>query len=159
MLLDPKQFKEVVKMALVAALDRVESGLPDCIDWADRLAHRTTVDPKPLALQGYERGAMETAGMFLACFQLQYTKDGMGIGDALVVAGNFDDAVEQFVINCWKNEGKDFKAAQAKLMGTGNSYDTRALYRQFGYPDVAKHAAAFCKVVIDGEPVPERAGK
>jgi hypothetical protein len=142
-----EQFKYIVAITLDAALDRIQTGLPDIVDWDDRTAHNTSVDPDPLKLNGYERGALETAGEVLACLQAPLTQEGMGIGDCLAVAGKFDEACGEFVRQSWANQGADFKAAVDRMRVSRGPFEMKYIYQQFGYPDVEKHAEAFVESV------------
>jgi hypothetical protein len=140
--LSREHFQFVVETILNAALDRIEAGLPDSIDWDTR---ESLMNGKTVDLIGYEHGAIETAGMVLACLQVPITDEGLSIYDALKLANNFHKACEKFVANAWKNKGKNLMAAQAKLTPP---YQIKKLYGQFHYPDVAKHAKAFTKATF-----------
>lgn len=138
--LNREQFRYFVVTILEAALDRIESGLPDCIEWGDRMDLLNKVDTDPLQFSAYERGALETAGQALSCLQYPVTNGGLCGNDALAVAARFDEACARFIARAWKNEGRDFRQRQNKFTPPYHSVD---LYKLFGYPDVAKHAEAF----------------
>jgi hypothetical protein len=127
-----------VELILLSALDRIESGLPDSIDFKTY---------QRVQKSNYDNGALETAGMALGVFYAQLTDDGLGITDALACADRFDDAVDKFMENCWANKGKDFKDHQATL--TTPYHAPTALYAKFGWPDPHKHAEAFVAKVFD----------
>jgi hypothetical protein len=122
---DREQLIFVVDAALIGALDRIESALPDVITWEDRNSN-----DDPLDLTWYECGGLDAAGMTIAVLYAQLTGDGLGIGDALACAGDFQEACRQLVKTAWKDKGKQFeKSPKVKI-------DTR------------KHAKAFVKRVF-----------
>jgi hypothetical protein len=132
------QIEYVVWCMLTAALDMIEDGAPaGSITLKERtrwLASRPVTD-----LSSYERGALEGAGMALSIFYAQYVGDGMGAGDALAAAGDFGDACEKFMFECWKDGGEAVRKAIASK-GTGG-YQIKDVLP--AYPDVDKCAKAF----------------
>jgi hypothetical protein len=125
---------------LIAALDRIESGLPDVIALGDR--KDLAGGNPPEELNSWDRGALETAGMALAVYYANLTDDGLGIGDALVCAGDFDSQVEKFVKDCWEDEGKAILKKLADHRAKKQSFQMKSVYPK-SYPDCHKHAEAF----------------
>ena len=99
---DRDQLFFVVEAILCSAFDRVESCLPPTTPKSDRLLRDSSNQ-----LESYQRGAVECAGMALAVLYAQLTDDGIGIGDALDLAGDFPKAVEKFVKDCLKGKGRE----------------------------------------------------
>ena len=138
------QIEYVVWCILTAAMDMIEDGAPagsiTLKERAEWLASRPVTD-----LSSYERGALEGAGMALSIFYAQYVGDGMGAGDALAVAGDFGDACEKFMFECWKDGGE----AVRKLVELkhGGSYQIEEVYP--AYPDVDKCAKAFADAMTN----------
>ena len=84
-----EQLVFMTEVALISALDRVESELPPNLSWEERTGD-------PAIITAYENGARDTAGLVLACLYAQLTGDGLGIGDAAGAAG-LDDVMDKFV--------------------------------------------------------------
>jgi hypothetical protein len=103
-----------IKYTLIGVLDRIESGLPTSCDWKDRKEYGRADDP--LSLSEYERGALESAGMAIACFYANIADDGMGIYDALASCSNFDTMIETLVRESWKDEGKSIKVVSGQTI-------------------------------------------
>ncbi len=129
---------------LVGALDMIESGLPDRIEWAERQAQSSKEGSDPTALTAYERGALEAAGEALSILYAQLSGDGMGCYDALCEAGHFDDAVGKMMAAAWQDEGAAVKAAIQQRHGRYRLNDVIP-----GYPDARLCALAFAAVVLD----------
>lgn len=142
---DREQLVFIVEVALVSALDRIESGMPTSgIDWKERLHYANGIDKDAKSLTSWDRSAMETAGMALGVLYAQLTDDGLGIGDALACAGRFDKAVEEWVELTWADEGK---AVYTRLQSFGrDGYQIKDAYTN--YPDCNKHAEAFVDEVF-----------
>ena len=121
---------------LIGALDRIASGLPDQVSYEARFNAQK--------LSSYDKGALEGAGMSLAVLYAQLTDDGLGIGDALMCAGKFNEACELLVATAWENNGEHVKKTESKLHGT--QYRQEDLYQN--YPDAHKHAETFVKNVF-----------
>jgi hypothetical protein len=132
-----EQIVFVVEAALCAALDMIEGALPDSISWDERRRYEGVTAEVAAALNNYERGVLEGAGMFISIFFAQLTLEGMGAGDALAVAGRFDEAVENLFVEAWKDEGRVVKAKLEK----GKSYRRQDLYPN--WPDCHRHAELF----------------
>lgn len=147
---DAVWFAEVI---LASLMDRIESGLPDCVVWQDRIdqSHMTTM--KPCDLTDYENGALDMAGMSLAILYAQMSGDGMSSGDALTCAGDIDDAIMEFMGKAWEGEGAAFKNKYAQLIQKeGGFHAPTQLYADFGWPDPAKYAEEFVKNTFDKLP-------
>ena len=125
-----------VQVVLLSTIDRINSFLPDSLDWKDYKSNRDNTN-----------GPLETAGMILGVFYAQQTDDGLGIGDALVCAGHFDEKCEQFLNNAWKGEGVRFKKYVEENAKPGVCMDD--VYRPYGYPDIAFHAEQFVAQCFD----------
>ena len=134
-----------VEAILVAARDRVESGLPTSgVTWQDRLGYANAVDADPKTLTAYDRGALECAGMFLGVLYAQLTGDGLGISDALVCADHFDEAVQKWVATACGDEGE---AVTARMKGMPRGgWQFQDVYEHD--PDCRRHAEAFVNQVF-----------
>ena len=140
-----KQMVFVVEAAFCAVLDSLDSGLPDSISWDERckvggFCIPTTTPGSVVSLSSYERGVLESCGMFISIFFAQLTGEGMGASDSLRAAGNFDAAVEDLFIKAWADKGvavqKIAKEATRKEM-----YPC--------WPDCHLHAELFVDVIKD----------
>ena len=130
----------IVEAALVAAVDRIESGMPTSgLTWEERLEYVNGVDRHAGSLTAYDRGALESAGMTIAILYAQCTDDGIGIGDALATAGKFCKAVKEWVEKTWEDEGKHVHE-QIKRLGNGG-WQIKDAYTN--YPDCRKHAEIY----------------
>ena len=78
----------VITIILDSMFDRIETCLPPCSPVETEVGNLRE-------LQGYVRGAMETAGMFLATLYAKETNDGLAISDALAIG--IEDAVNAFM--------------------------------------------------------------
>ena len=92
-----EQIVFVADAIISAAFDRVESGLPPCTPKSERESDET-------ALIAYERGATESAAMALATLYAQITGEGIGITDIWVMV--IGDAVDDFIAECLKRDGR-----------------------------------------------------
>lgn len=137
----------VVQVMLEAALDRIQNGLPDSISWKERMELVEGGDP--MSLCGWERGALETGGMGLAVLYAQLTNDGLGIGDALSSAGDFEGACQKLVNGSWKNQGAEIRKIFAKNRDAEVKKSIPQLYGDL-WPDTLKHAEAFV-ALFEGE--------
>lgn len=135
----------MVETALVSALDRIESGTPTggC-DWETRLKCANGDDSVAKGLLSYDAGAIETAGMNLACIYAQLTGDGMGVGDAVVCCG-FSEAVENWIELIWFDKGASVRA-RMKQLGKGGWTVSQAYTN---YPDCKAHAVRFVDECLD----------
>lgn len=147
MTLDREQKVYVVRLILLSALDRIESGLPDCIEWEDRLHQMNGVDKNPLELTAYERGGIETAGMALSVLYADTKNDGMGISDVLDCTG-FLKACQAFAGNVWRDKGVRFNECHDRAMKQP-PHDAVSLYKLFDYPDVDAIAEQFVAKYLD----------
>lgn len=131
-----------VEVILTAALDRIESCLPDCIDWNSWQAVKEG---------DWISACLDTAGMTLAIFYAQQTDDGLSAGDALMCANDFDEACYAFLKNAWKRKGSSFqKQTKARINGDNpDGISCAELYQPYGYPDCAKHAESFVAAIFD----------
>lgn len=135
-----EQLLFVVEAALISALDRIESGMPTSgITWADRVSYVNGVDTQPGRMSGYDRGALECAGMTIAVLFAQLTDDGIGICDALHCADKFEEAVADWVATAWGDKGEAV-FARMKELGQGG-WQIEQAYTN--YPNCRKHAEAF----------------
>ena len=125
-----EQVTFMAECLLLGALDMIECGLPTSITWEER-----NTGKHPKALTGYEQGALESVGEALSILFAQLTRDGMGCYDALVCAGNFDDAVETMMREAWKDQGKSYNEDPEN-------------YVIPHYPDCRKHAEDFVATMI-----------
>lgn len=98
---DREQLIFVAETALIGALDRIESCLPNTSSWEWRKTHS-----RPRLLIPYERAALEAAGMSLSVLYAQLTDDGLGIYDALQCADQFEKKCEKLVSEAWKYHGR-----------------------------------------------------
>jgi len=139
--MDKEQLIFAADVILAGVLDVITSGLPDSISAKDRASFGGHLGD----LTTYDTGALNAAGMSLAVLfaQYNYKGEGLGVSDALVCAGGFDDVVRQFVAEAWQNEGQDTLSRKEKL---GDSYSMNDLYPN--YPDIRKHAEAFVNEVF-----------
>lgn len=146
---DREQLIFVVECSLVGALDRIDSGLPDCITADDRRSYvGDTTDGSPITwLTDYENGALESAGMALAVLYAQLNDDGLGVHDALVCAGGFYEACIRLVSRAWRNDGKAIVERCAQLQQSGVSTTRRAVYGD-DYPNTRRHAETFVDKVF-----------
>jgi hypothetical protein len=142
---DREQIVFVVECILVAALDRIADGLPDCIDYADRIAAVNGYHTDPKNLLSYEEGALESAGMALGVVYGQLTGDGLGIGDALACADHFDDACRKLVATAWADEGLAVRQRLVHLHG--QTFHRTDLYP--GFPDSRRHAERFVEATFE----------
>lgn len=92
--------------------------------------------------------------MALAVFYAQLTNDGLGIYDALVEADKFDEAVERWVADAWKDGGRTVKERQKRLRTTVTGQFNRSdLYPDM--PNARRHAEAFVRVFVEEGYLPE----
>jgi hypothetical protein len=139
-----EQIVFVVECILVAALDRISDGLPDCIDYADRVAAVNGYHTDAKNLLSYEEGALESAGMALGAFYAQLTGDGLGIGDALACADHVDDACRKLVAAAWADEGLAVRQRLVQLHG--HTFHRTDLYPDF--PNSRRHAERFVEATF-----------
>lgn len=93
---------------------------------------------------GYpQEHALGVCGHALAVFCAQLTGEGLGGGDALTLAGKFDEELEKFFVEIWKDKGKKYKLKRQKL---GESFQIKELYED--WPDTRKHAQIFVNSVF-----------
>jgi hypothetical protein len=150
---DRDQIIFVAELILVAALDRIESCMPTAgITWEERLKGVNGYHSDAAKITAYEAGALETAGMALAVFYAQLTDDGLGIGDALGVAGNFYEACHNWVETVWENEGKTVhnKIKQLQKDNPLSGWNISEAYTN--YPDCRKHAETFADFLVENYP-------
>ena len=79
--------------------------------------------------------------MVLSIFFAQLCDDGMGAGDALMVAGDFRKAVENLFAESWKDQGKAVFAA----LKTKKSSTLQEILP--AWPDCHRHAEQFAEFV------------
>lgn len=106
----------VSKLAMIAAVDRIESGMPTSCDWESRLTIAGS-EKSAMTLTSHDEGCLATAGMNLACLYAQLTDDGTGIGDALQVSG-FEKSVREWVELACRDKGDTVKA-RIEQLGSG----------------------------------------
>lgn len=137
----------VVEAILCSVLDRIESGLPSCIDWKDRKDYANRIDNDPLSMSAYDRGAMEAAGMALGVFYAQLSDDGLGIYDALACASvndvDFPTACERLISESWADKGKRIK----KRLKINNT----TLEKAYGdlWPNTRLYAESFVDAIFE----------
>ena len=134
----------IAETILVAALDRIESGMPTANTTWDERGELAGSEDAAKRLVPYEHGALETAGLALAVLYAQLTDDGLGIGDALVCAGEFDRAIERWVATAWADHGESVRA-KMKELGVSR-WQVKHAYDN--YPDCHKHAEQFVDAVF-----------
>lgn len=88
-----------------------------------------------------DRSILETAGMAIAILYAQLNDDGIGIGAALVVADNFQDQVNNWVNDAWKNKGKNVKDQIEKLQAKTPHFSIRKCYTN--WPNERQAAETF----------------
>lgn len=133
----------VAKLAMIAALDCIESGTPTGgINWAERVRIAGN-EAEAHTLTSHDEGCLATAGMNLACLYAYLTDDGLGAGDALAVTG-FDKAVREWIELTWKDNG-DAVRAKMKELGSGG-WEIKQAYTN--YPDCDVHAEQFVDKVF-----------
>ena len=113
----------VSKLAMIAAVDRIESGMPTSCDWESRLTIAGS-EKSAMTLTSHDEGCLATTGMNLACLYAQLTDDGTGIGDALQVSG-FEKAVREWVELACRDKGDTVKARISQLGGRRTAYRNR----------------------------------
>ena len=137
---DRDQLQFVTECVLAGALDMVVEGLPPGMSWEQRVL----VVAQPHRLSWYESGCLDTAGMALSILFAQLCDDGMGAGDALLLAGDFRGAVEDLFRGAWVDEGE---AVLARIRErAGEVYLFKDLFEN--YPDVRVHAEKFVDFVM-----------
>jgi len=133
----------VVQVILCSATDRVDACLP------------TSSGLKMTADLTFIAGATEAAGMGLAVLYAQLTGDGLGIGDALAIAENFDEKLHHLYEEAWKRPEYYNKRAEVPADSTGITF--AEIYEGL-WPDERKIAETFVSEVfseyIAGEPGP-----
>lgn len=138
-----KQLTFIAEAILSSALDMTDSGLPDSISWEDYKGNASG--------QGYHTGAVESAGMALAIVAAQLINDGVGVYDALAMAGNFDTKIDLLFQKAWEDQGvavnQRHNDLAKKLEEEGKHYQTADLYPGY-YPDVHACAVTFAEVVF-----------
>ncbi len=139
-----EQIAFAAECILVGALDMIESGLPDSIEWTERKGPMAKADTDPTTLATYERGALEAAGEAFSILYAQLTGDGMGCYDALYEADHFDEAVGNMMAAAWQDKGEAVKAAIKQRQGR---YEIKDVIPH--YPDTRHCANAFADVVLD----------
>lgn len=127
----------VVESILTAAFDRIESGLPTCITWEDRVDYVDGDEKRAMTLTSQDHTVLDTAGMALAILYAQTTGDGLGTYDALSAAKNFHLACQQCVEECWKDKGVNVEKRQKEMVG--RTYSEIIPF----HPDIRQHAVAF----------------
>jgi hypothetical protein len=125
-----KQLIFVVETMLDAALDTVACTLPD------NFLNNEPQPPMPV----FEH----QLGMALSIFYAQVTGDGMGSGDALVVADNFDDQLARLYEQAWLDGGKKIRQRIKNKHDKGHAYTMDWLYGE-NYPSTHKVAKKFVK--------------
>lgn len=138
-----EQFVFITRLALDAAVNQIDTSLPDSIGWDDRQAQLNKVDDNPLELTSYERGCVVTAGEFLASLGQRVTGNSLAVVDALNLAGRFDAACARYVARVWENEGRNYSRKGRKAFATMGE-----LWKAFERPDLTSHAEAFADMVL-----------
>ena len=85
---DRKQLVFIVDVILSAAVDRIDSVLPDSISHEEYKENEREIE-------SWINSAIEIAGMGMAILYAQLTGDGLGIGDALDII-QFDIVIRDF---------------------------------------------------------------
>lgn len=142
---DREQLIFVCEAIMAGVMDQIDGGLPPCIKWQDRISFATSESREATDLLAYEAGVLEGAGMSLSIIYTQLTNEGLAAQDALAEAGHFDDAVRNFVADCWKNQGKD---VMKRVKEAPTLCHITAYYPTF--PDARKHAEIFVKSMMEG---------
>lgn len=128
----------VVKLAMIAAVDCVESGTPTGgINFSERVRIAGS-EAEARSLTWFERGALESTGMTLACLYAHLTDDGLSAGDALAITG-FDKAIREWIELIWKDNGDTVRDKMKELGESG--WQVKQAYTN--YPDCDVHAAKF----------------
>jgi hypothetical protein len=138
--MDRDQVAYVAECVLTGALNMVDGGLPTGISWDQRVVR---VGLNAGRLSWYELGCLDTAGMGLSILFAQLCDDGMGAGDALMVAGDFQKAVEELFLVAWADMGVGVLDRVRERKGSSYSFGEVFL----NYPDVHEHAAKFADFV------------
>lgn len=140
--MDRDQVVFAAECILCGALDLIAEGLPTGMKWAER--EEVAVRGIPGRLSWYELGSVESAGMALSILFAQLCDDGMGAGDALMVAGDFRKAVEELFLVAWADQGEAVRARVRER--AGSAYLFAGVFEN--YPDVHAHAVKFADFVM-----------
>jgi len=139
--MDRDQVAFVAECVLAGALDMVDGGLPTGVSWDQRVVG--AVGAKAGRLSWYESGCLDTAGMGLSILFAQLCDDGMGAGDALMVAGDFRKAVKELFLVAWEDKGVGVLGRVRERAGLAYSFGE--VFEN--YPDVREHAGKFADFV------------
>lgn len=142
---DREQLVFVVETILCSARDRLLSGvLPDDISYED-----LPEEYKGGSLGDHGESVLETAGMSLAIFAAQLINDGVEPWYALEAAARYDETLNNFFADVWKDKGKKVqdRAKRLRKKSENNGYNIRELYPN--YPDERYAAEQFVNTVFD----------
>lgn len=134
-----KQQERTVLMLLTSAMEMLDISLPHNLTYEE---YRE--DKKHL---GYVEGVLDVTGLNLAKIYNEVTGAGLGAGDALEAAGDFNLAVSHLFTHAWSHKGDCVRRWEKKLIAEGKSPTSEELYNamNIGYPDAEAHAEAFVK--------------
>lgn len=136
-----EQLVLVTEAILISVIGYIESSLPSCIDWDERVRLAGGQPKNAKLLTDCEQAALNTAGSMLSILYSRIANDGMSEGDVFVLAGNFHLACERFVSRAWANKGQNVKTKMKSLR------DKQCLISEYFsyYPNARYHAEKFVK--------------
>lgn len=129
---DREQLAFVAEVMLTSVLEMISSQLPH------------EADAEPPESRHFVDQACWQAGWNLSILFAQLTGEGMGEGDALVCAGEFNEACRRLVAYAWRGDGRHVRERQADLGQPHNIKDLYGIY----WVDCRKHADHFVNEVF-----------
>jgi hypothetical protein len=137
-----EQLTFFAETVLTSALDMLDGYLPHNMSWVEY--QKASEDFARKMPDGYRKGIIEQAGMTLAILYAQLTGDNASVYDALILAADFDTAVNHCFERAWADHGE---AVRKEIEKSGGSFRVSEVIPN--YPDTRYHAEAFASTIIN----------